>query len=99
MSEDNALVQQIVDFGMRVILIDPLYQDGERITGVEVASTLEYIADALISLHTEPIVEQIAVYVRNHEALIGTPIQTLLNGLSMYSMKRGLVVVMDTALG
>lgn len=98
MSEDNALVTQIVDFGMRVILIDPLHQD-EKIPGVEVASTLEYIADALISLHTEPIVEQIAVYVRNHEALIGTPIQTLLNGLSMYSMKRGLVVVMDTALG
>lgn len=98
MSEDNALIQQIVDFGMRVILIDPVH-DGDRIPGVEVASTLEYIADALISLHTEPIVEKIAVYVRNHEALVGTPVQTLLNGLSMYSMKRGLVVVMDTALG
>ena len=97
MTDRNEVLRTLVDTGRHVILIDP-EDRGSVIDGVEVASTLEYISDVLFTLHTEPIVEPIVVYVRNHAVLVGTAIQTLLQGLSMYSLTRGLIVAIDTSI-
>lgn len=90
------LLSVAVASGYRTILIDTRPY-GDIPDEVEVVSSMEHTVDVLVDLHTEPIVEPILVYVRNHEPFIGTPVQTLLAGLSMYSRRRGIVVAIDTS--
>lgn len=85
------------DRGYRVILIDPMHY-GPEPDGVETVTSLEHTVDALIDLHTEPVVDRILVYVRNVDVYVGTPVHTLLTGLTLFGRRRGILLLVDTGL-
>lgn len=89
------MIQFLVETSSRVILIDPM-SDEDHVSGVEVVKTLEHTVDALVDLHTEPIIDPITVIVQNPEVFVNTPAQTLLSGLALYSRRRGILLVFDT---
>lgn len=92
------LIDFLVEEGARVILIDPMSED-DRHAGVEVVSTLEHTVDALIDLHTEPIIDRVTVVVQNAEVFVNTPAQTLLSGLALYARRRGILLIFNTGIG
>lgn len=91
------LLSPFLELGYRVILIDPMHY-GPEPTGVETVVSLEHTVDALIDLHTEPIVENILVCVRNIDVFAGSSVHTLLSGLMLFGRRLGIVLIVDNGL-